>query len=700
MRKNHITLFIAGVLCVVINLLLHVLTQHFNLPIYLDSTGTILISALSGYLPGIFVALASCLIKGALFESSLIYFGITDIVVAVCSAHYFGRHDRNKNKYLRLFLLFATIIITGIMFDLCFIHFFPSAVKWSRINLLAFNFYTKHHINKTASKVLVISLINTIDKLIILPVCFAIIKVLPLKLRNSLVLNGWRQTPISDDEAIDSVSCRSISLKTSIIFMLSFACISISLIAALISLLLFKNYSLDKHKQIAKSSAALAATFVNGDNVERYLNEGEVLDYNETKEKLNDIRDSSPIIEFVYVYKVMDDGCHVIFDLDTEELAGGKLGEVVPFDESFLPYVDTLMSGNDIDAIITDDTFGWLLTEYEPVYDSKGNIVCFAAVDIQMKDLRNYEYEFLVKLISLFLGFFILVMAIGMWLARYRLIYPVNTMAASASDFAYNTEEARENNVSRLKNLNIHTGDEIENLYKAMVKTTQDSMDYFSALQSKTQKISELQSGLIMVLADIVENRDESTGDHIKKTAAYVNIIMQKMREDCCHLDILTDEYISDTVLSAPLHDIGKIKIPDAILNKPGKLTDEEFEIMKTHTTAGEKIIDQTIATMPDADYLLQAKQLAGLHHERWDGRGYPYGLKGEEIPLCARIMAVADVFDALVSKRCYKDAFPLDKAFSIIEEESGTHFDPDVVNAFLSSRPQVEKVAKEFEHC
>ncbi len=699
MKKNYFTLIIAGVLCVLLNLMLHSLTQYFNIPLYLDNTGTVLIAALSGYLPGIIIALATCLIKGAIFESTLIYFGITDIVIAVCAAHYFGRHNKDKNKTLRLALLFLTTIVAGIIFNLCFMYFFPTAKNWNVIYSVIDKIHRQLNLSTRALKIISMIIITTIDMFIILPLCFLIQKILPLKIKKDLVLIGWRQTPIDQDETIDFVDCRSMSLKTSIIIALSFACISISVIASLISLILFRNYSLNKHKEIAKSSASLAASFINGDNVETYLKEGEVLDYAKTKEMLYDIRESSPNIEYVYVYKIEDDGCHVIFDLDTKDLGAGKLGDVIPFDKSFRPYLDDLKAGKDIDAIVSNDTYGWLLTEYEPVYNSKGECVCYAAADIQMKDLRDYEHEFLIKLISLFLGFFILVMTVGMWFARYRLIYPVNTMAASASDFAYNTEKARENNILQIKNLNIHTGDEIENLYNAMVKTTQDSMDYFSALQAKTKKISELQSGLIMVLADIVENRDESTGNHIKKTAAYVNIILNKMREDGNHLDILTDDYISDVVRSAPLHDIGKIKIPDAILNKPGRLTDEEFEIMKTHTTAGEKIIDETIATMPDADYLLHAKQLAGLHHERWDGKGYPYGLKAEEIPLESRVMAVADVFDALVSKRCYKEPFTFDKAFSIIEEESGTHFDPLVAKAFLDSREEVERIAIEFEN-
>ena len=171
----------------------------------------------------------------------------------------------------------------------------------------------------------------------------------------------------------------------------------------------------------------------------------------------------------------------------------------------------------------------------------------------------------------------------------------------------------------------------------------------------------------MLVLADMVENRDGSTGDHVRKTAAYVGVTARKMKELGYYKDQLSEQFIDDIVRSAPLHDIGKIAIPDAVLNKPGKLDDEEFEIMKTHAAKGRLVIEQVIASMPDADYLEEAKNVAGYHHEKWNGKGYPEGLAGEDIPLAARIMAVADVFDALVSKRCYKDAFAYDTALDMV---------------------------------
>lgn len=199
-------------------------------------------------------------------------------------------------------------------------------------------------------------------------------------------------------------------------------------------------------------------------------------------------------------------------------------------------------------------------------------------------------------------------------------------------------------------------------------------------------QVSEMQFSIITLMADIVENRDNNTGGHIKRTAEYVRMIASELKSRGAYSEILTDNYIENMIVAAPLHDIGKIHISDVILNKPGKLTDEEFEIMKTHTSAGRDLLVHAKEELGESQYLDMAIEMAAYHHEKWNGSGYPCGLKGDEIPLCARIMAVADVFDALSAKRCYKEAMPLEKAISIIREETDTHFDPVVSEAFLAA--------------
>lgn len=206
-------------------------------------------------------------------------------------------------------------------------------------------------------------------------------------------------------------------------------------------------------------------------------------------------------------------------------------------------------------------------------------------------------------------------------------------------------------------------------------------------------EVSRYHGEMIMGFATLVENKDGSTGGHVKRTTAYVKLLAEELQNRGYYKDILTKDYMKNMSLAAPMHDIGKIAVPDVILQKPGKLTDEEFAIIKKHTVDGGKIVEETFGHLGDEEYTKMAYQVARYHHEKWNGRGYPEGLEKEEIPLCARIMAVADVFDAISEKRCYRDAMPMDKCFSIIQEGSGTDFDPVIADLFIEIRDKVEKI-------
>ena len=207
------------------------------------------------------------------------------------------------------------------------------------------------------------------------------------------------------------------------------------------------------------------------------------------------------------------------------------------------------------------------------------------------------------------------------------------------------------------------------------------------------KKLTLYNENMVESFANLVENRDSNTGGHIKRTRAYVNLILHKMRHDKRFQDVINKDYLINVSNAAPLHDIGKIATPDYILQKPGKLTDEEFAIMKKHAACGGEIIQDTFKNLDDADFQKIAYEVARFHHEKYNGKGYPEGLSGEQIPLHARIMAVADVFDAVSQKRCYRDAMPLDQCFSIIENGSGTDFDPQIVEIFLDSKDEVVRL-------
>lgn len=205
----------------------------------------------------------------------------------------------------------------------------------------------------------------------------------------------------------------------------------------------------------------------------------------------------------------------------------------------------------------------------------------------------------------------------------------------------------------------------------------------------------DAQYATVVALARLSEQRDQETGQHLERVSAYCRLIAETMRERGLHLDLLTDTYILDLERSAPLHDIGKVGIPDSILLKKGKLSASEWEVMKTHAEIGAETLRSVTNGHHAQGYLLMGLDVALGHHERWDGSGYPGGIEGRDIPLSARIVALADVYDALTNRRPYKVAWPHSDAVALIMESSGTHFDPEVVEAFLS----VEEHAQEIHH-
>ncbi len=213
---------------------------------------------------------------------------------------------------------------------------------------------------------------------------------------------------------------------------------------------------------------------------------------------------------------------------------------------------------------------------------------------------------------------------------------------------------------------------------------------YFNLENPILERLKENNNKIVSDFAILVENKDDNTGGHIHRTTEYVNLILRELRSKNLYSNILTNDYVEKLTTVSPMHDIGKIAIPDAILQKPGKLTQEEFEIMKTHTVRGGKIIRTTLSNTGDYEYEKIAYEVVMYHHEKWNGKGYPDGLSKNQIPLAARIVAVADVFDAISSRRCYRDAFPLSECFDIIKQGIGKDFDPTIANLFLQLKDEV----------
>jgi len=209
-------------------------------------------------------------------------------------------------------------------------------------------------------------------------------------------------------------------------------------------------------------------------------------------------------------------------------------------------------------------------------------------------------------------------------------------------------------------------------------------------VETKTEHITFIKDMMVLGMAEMVENRDSNTGGHIKRTSEVVHIFAERLMA-CREQFGLSEEFLKLVIKAAPMHDLGKVAIDDAVLRKPGKYTDAEYAEMKRHSAEGARIVESILQGVEDDAFVEVAKNVAYYHHEKWNGFGYPTGKAGEDIPVEARIMALADVFDALVSKRCYKEAFSYDEAFRIIEESLGEHFDPELGRVFMECRSALE---------
>ncbi len=677
--SGKIKLILIYLLFVFINMSVNRLVRYFGLPLYVDNIGTLLGAVLGGYLPGIFVGYITNIINSTADPANMYYAGVS-VLIAV-TATFFAKRGYYTSFFKSLVTVPFLALIGGILGSV--LTFFIYGVG-------------EHGFFVQASQDFMLDLI---DKTITVVCFYGLMKVLPKETSLLLSLTDWKQTPLTKEEIneVRKTGTRGLSLKSEISILVCFIMLFITVATSAISFVLYRNQAMEQYKEMGVNAAKLASLTLDPEKIDEFIEKGESSpEYVETEKKLKQILDSAPCIKYIYVYKITHNGYRVVFDLDTEDLKGEDAGALIPIEDDFKPYIPQLLNGKAVEPVTVRDRYGWLLSDYEPVYDKNGICVCYACADISMEEITKNGISFLAKILSLFIGFFILVLVLSLWFFNYHLAYPVGAMTHASGEFAYGSDKPLEISVDKLKSLNITTANELENLYKVLVKALGDTVRYLDEVKEKSAQIEFMQSGLIYVLADLVESRDKCTGDHVRKTAAYVSLIMELLKENGLYSEYVNDEeYRKRVNYAAPLHDVGKIKIPDAILNKPGKLTDEEFEVMKKHTTAGRDIIESAIQLTGESGYLREAMNVANYHHEKWDGSGYPVGLKGEEIPLSARVMAVSDVFDALLSKRSYKDPMNYDTAFKIIEEGAGKHFDPVVAGVFIANRARVIETAE-----
>ena len=229
------------------------------------------------------------------------------------------------------------------------------------------------------------------------------------------------------------------------------------------------------------------------------------------------------------------------------------------------------------------------------------------------------------------------------------------------------------------------------------IRRTIELEDYRKGLEAmveaQLQRITQLQQDIIITMANLIESRDGTTGEHVKRTSQYVDVLVNKLIKKNIYKEELNAELVNCIKKATPMHDIGKITVSDIILQKPGRFTDEEYSIMKSHSLAGRQLIQENISKMVDSKFVEVASDIAAYHHEKWNGGGYPEGLKGEEIPLSARIVAIADVFDALVAKRQYKEGMSPEEAIGIMEKDRGISFEPVLLDVFIEALPEIKEI-------
>lgn len=693
-RRQLAVPIVVSIIGLTLNMGGKIISNIYGLPIYLDTIGTILVSILGGFVPGITVALSTNMLSYFMNPSS-IYFGPLNILISIITVLMNRKGMLKGIKNLFIYIVCLTLAGGGAGGILSWL-LYGYDVNGMTLALAAF--FHSNGLNNFLSYYFANFAFDFLDKVITVTFVMIALYLIPEEQRYKFEYCVWFQKPMSKEETdrIYNISKNKFPLRKKIVVIYAGFAIAISLVCIMISLFLFRKYSIEQHTYLAESIAHIAAATVNGDEVNKYLDEGGNFDsYVETENALRKLLDDTRNLEYLYVYKVLEDGCHVIFDFDSNGVKGAELGEIVTFDTSFLNELPDLLSGKRIEPVISNDTYGWLLTAYEPVYNSNGECVCYAGVDISMYEITKYESNFFIRIVCMLLGFMMLFIALAVVFTKYNLVLPINSTLEIVSKFSYEDEYELKLNFKKLNDLDITTGDEIEDLYHGYLVNMSNGGKLYEDSRQKMGRIYDMQKSLVMVLADLAETRQLTANDHVHKTSEYVSITAHKMRELGYYKDQLTNEFIDDVTRSAPLHDIGKITIPETILNKPGKLTDEEFEIMKTHTIAGCKIIERAKKNLPDTDYLEEAGRITLSHHERWDGKGYPEGISGEDIPLSARIMAVADVFDALISKKSYKESMSYETAFNIIKEGSGQQFDPFVAGAFLQAKDAIIQAAE-----
>lgn len=694
-KKNYSSYFllIFVVIGTIINICGAIFTTYFNIPLYLDAIGTIFVAILGGGLPAIITGMLCSIIFNQ-FVFGYLYFSIINVFIALITS-WFAHYSR-RSKIVRLLgYIFGTSLVCSCL-GMLIQYLVPGLPMQENVIEISKLFITGEGDGLYIYFTIVSFFLNLVDKAISIFIALILNKLVPESVKEIINSYGWRQKPLTIDEirAYRKKAGRR-TILNNVSFILSTTIIVLSVILVWFSITFYYEDCVEEYTDEAHAVAKSAAAVIDGNQISEYVKWGEnATGYKETANLLQLFLDDTQGVEKVSVFIAEKNGYMYLFQLAKPELDLFDNGKVMPYMEQYTEYVDRFINGEDIDEIIKS-VDGRVFSAFHTVKNSSGETVCYVVADVYMSFLSEYAREYLIKTFLCFSGFIVLIMVLGFTHAGYNLVFPLNSITEASSLFleSHGNQRALDENVRKTRAIGVHTNDEIEALYLTICKMESEMSEYVRDIRHYAETTKKMQNGLIITLASIVENRQASSSRHLQNTSAYVRIILNGLKKKGYYPEKISDEYIEELEMSAPLHDIGKINIPDVITNKHGELTEEESEVLKLHVVYGKEIIERAIDTVKGDSYLKEARNMVAYHHERWDGNGYPDGLHGEVIPLSARIMALADFLDTLTSPKGFKISYSLEEAVEIIQSESGKQFDPKCVEALLDSLTEVKTV-------
>ena len=630
--------------------------------LYLDCVFTILVSCIFGYFPGLVVGMGTNLLNCVFDGDSIYYAFISGLIAMLAGLLMRTGMFRKWWGYILAVLLFS-FFGGGVGSVLTYFLYGQSVdvVTPSLTADLYNNFgFTPFWANYVAS-----SLWDMLDKTITMAIVLGVFLLYPNNERaleffpNTFMLRKPWNVP-AKRKFYQHISIHSLDFK--IISIMTFAYVLLASSVAMVLGISYHNTAFDEAGDTARQYATAVTYVIDGDEVNLWMSHQDEIKaapttygYSHTFAGLESIKISSNKVLDVYVFTT--DG-KTVLDLEYGVTA---LGEPLHHQEEY----EEFLAMGDIDRYFEHNgEHGHFLGYYCPILDGEGKTVAYAVANLDVSMIRIQVMSTVVQIVD-------------SEMRAYEAIGPRKWLTSKA----------------RKQLVKLRGKDEISNLSALSHSTMDLASESILKIEEQAAKLIATQKGVVFALAEIIESRDKCTADHTTRTSHYSGMIARELVKEGKYTEIFTEQFLDDFAIAAALHDVGKIKIPDAILNKPGKLTKEEFDVMKEHTLEGEKIIELALKGIGvSSEYLETARQVSGSHHERWDGTGYPRGLKGDEIPLCARIVAIADVFDALTCLRPYKEPWPFEKALATIQEESGTHFDPELVDAFVAIKDEVKE--------